>query len=219
MIAKELISNSIQPALASDTGESVLQKMQIYHISHLPIVSNDKILGIISEEDILINDSSAAIGSYKLNHHQGYSKEYDHVFDLMTKIGTLRLSLIPIVDDKENYLGVVTLEDVLKYFAVHFSFSESGSILVLETSMHNYLLSEIIRLAEADDISVLSCFITSIPDSFKIYITLKLNTQDILTYKASLERFGYEIYASFSESELGDSLQDRYDSLMSYLNI
>lgn len=219
MIAKELISNSIQPALASDIGESVLQKMQIYHISHLPIISNDKILGIISEEDILINDPNAEIGSYRLTHHQAYCKENDHIFDLMTKIGTLRLSLIPIVDDKENYLGVVTLEDVLKYFAVHFSFSESGSILVLETSMHNYLLSEIIRLAEADDISVLSSFITSVPDSFKIYITLKLNTQDILTYKASLERFGYEIYASFSESDLVDSLQDRYDSLMSYLNI
>ncbi len=220
MIAKELISTSIQPVRTSDTGEEVLQKMQIYHVSHLPIVNKSRILGIISEEDILINDPKEPVGLYRLTHHQAFCKERDHIFDLMTKLGTLQLSVIPIVDEvKEIYLGVVTLEDLLKYFAVHFSFTDPGSIIVLECFNHNYLLSEIIRLAEADDISVLSSFITSIPGSNKIYITLKTNAQDLNAYKASLERFGYIIHASFSDTEYSDSLLDRFDSLMTYLNI
>ena len=220
MIAKELISHSILPVKTSDTGEQVLERMQIYHVSHLPIVNNEKILGIISEDDILIHDPTESIGAYRLQHQQIYCSERDHIFDLMTKIGTFKLTLLPVIDtDNEVYIGVITLEDVLKYFAVQFSFTDPGSILVIETSGRNYLLSEIIRLAEGEDITVLSSFTTSMPDSNKVFITLKLNAQDIHTYKASLERFGYEIYATFSDGGFGDTLQERYDSLMSYLNI
>ncbi|MCZ2100284.1 MAG: CBS domain-containing protein [Chitinophagales bacterium] len=220
MTAKELLSQSILPVKTSDKGQLVLERMQVYHVSHLPIVNHDKLLGIVSEDDILIHNPDEAIGSYRLMHQQIQCTENDHIFDLMTKIGAFKLTLIPIVSkDNETYLGVVTLEDVLKYFAVQFSFTDPGSILVIETSVHNYLLSEIIRLAEAEDITVLSSFTTSLPNSNKVYITLKLNAQDIFAYKASLERFGYEVYATFSDAEFGDTLQDRYDSLMSYLNL
>jgi CBS domain-containing protein len=220
VIAKELISYSILPAQFTSTGEEVLQKMQIYHVSHLPIVEQGELIGLISEEDIFINNPDEAVGNYKIRHQQLFCKENDHIFDLMTKIGTYKLSLIPIVSkDTGSYIGVVTIEDVVKYFAVQFSFTDPGSILVIETSSHNYLLSEIIRLAEAEDITVLSSFTTAIPDSNRIFITIKLNAYDVLAYKASLERFGYEIYATFSDSELTETLQDRYDSLMSYLNI
>ncbi len=220
MIAKELISYSILPVENRDSGQDVLQKMQIYHVSHLPIVENGMLIGLISEEDIFIQNQDDPIGSYRIQHQQLFSKEHDHIFDLMTKIGTFKLSLIPIVSEENKaFIGVVTLEDVLKYFAVQFSFTDPGSILVIETSSHNYQLSEIIRLAEAEDITVLSSFTTSIPNSNKIFITLKLNAQDINNYKSSLERFGYEIYATFSDSEFSDTMQDRYDALMSYLNI
>lgn len=219
MIAKELISQTILPVHTSDTGEEVLHMMQVYHVRHLPIVNHEKLLGVISEEDILIHDTNEPIGSYRLSFLRPFAHENDHLFDVMAKIGRFQLTIIPIIDEEENYLGAITMEDLVKILARDFSFAEPGSILVIETTRSHYSLAEVARIAETEDVNILSSFVQAIPDTLRIYITLKLNRQDISAFKASLERFGYEIAATFSEIEYQDGLKERYDSLMSYLNV
>jgi hypothetical protein len=90
---------------------------------------------------------------------------------------------------------------------------------VIETARGNYSLSEIARLAESDDITLLSTFTHTVPDSQVIYVTLKVNRQDVSSFKAALERFGYQIAGVFSEVDYQDNLKERYDALMSYLNV
>lgn len=90
---------------------------------------------------------------------------------------------------------------------------------MIETSRENFSLSEIARIAESEEVTILSSFVNSVPDSFRLFITLKLNKQNIQAFKASLHRFGYDVYASFSEAEYSDDLKERYDSLMAYLNV
>jgi acetoin utilization protein AcuB len=219
VIAKDLISQTVLPVQTSDLGKEVLEHMKVYHLRHLPIVNHEQLLGVVSEDDILIHDENEAIGTYRLSFLRPFSFENEHLFEVMTKMGRMQLTIIPVIDKKENFLGVITMEDLLQYFSNHFSFSEPGSILVLETSRKHYSLSEIARIAESDDIIILSSFVNAIPDSHRVYVTLKLNRQDIQALKASLERFGYEISATFSEVEYHDGLKDRYDALMTYLNI
>ncbi|MBK8518956.1 MAG: CBS domain-containing protein [Saprospiraceae bacterium] len=219
MIANELISQTLFPVQTSDTGEEVLQQMQVYHVRHLPIVNHEQLLGVISEDDILIHEIKEAIGTYRLSFLRPYVIENEHLFEVMTKMGRFQLTVIPVIDKEENYLGVITMEDLLQYFATHFSFADPGSIIVIESARGHYSLAEIARVAESEDITILSSFINSIPDTNRIYITLKLNRQDVAGFKATLERFGYEVSASFSEMEYHDGLKDRFDSLMSYLNI
>ncbi len=219
MIAKELMSQTLFPVQTSDTGREVLQQMQIYHVRHLPIVNHEQLLGVISEDDILIHDVNESIGSYRLSFLRPYVTENEHLFEIMTKMGRFKLTVIPVIDINENYLGIITMEDLLQYFASHFSFADPGSIIVIETAKGNYSLAEIARIAESEDIIILSSFVNTIPDTNRIYLTLKLNRQDVSGFKATLERFGYEISASFSELDYQDGLKERYDALMSYLNI
>ncbi|MBK8669045.1 MAG: CBS domain-containing protein [Saprospiraceae bacterium] len=219
MVAKELISQTIFPIQTSDTGEEALNMMQVYHVRHLPIVNHEQLLGVVSEEDILIHDTREAVGTYRLSFLRPYCFENEHLFEVMTKMGRFQLTMIPVIDEHENYLGVITMEDLLQYFAMHFSFAEPGSILVIETSQGNYSLAEIARIAESEDVSILSSFVNTIPETSRIFITLKLNRQDINAFKSSLERFGYDISATFSEVGHHDGMRERFDSLMSYLNI
>jgi acetoin utilization protein AcuB len=219
VIAKDLISQTVLPVQTSDTGIEVLQQMKVYHLRHLPIVNHEQLLGVVSEDDVLIHDEDDAIGTYRLSFLRPFSFENEHLFEVMTKMGRMQLTIIPVIDKKEKFLGVITMEDLLQYFANHFSFAEPGSILVIETSRKHYSLSEIARIAESDDIIILSSFVNAIPDSHRVFVTLKLNRQDIQSLKASLERFGYEISATFAEAEYHDGLKDRYDALMTYLNI
>ena len=52
MITRKLISKEIQTITLEQSGAEALAIMQEYHLSHLAILSNNKLLGVISEEDI-----------------------------------------------------------------------------------------------------------------------------------------------------------------------
>lgn len=219
MIAKELISEEIVPLRTSDTGEDALAMMSEFHVRHLPIVNGSQLIGLISEDEIFEFDSDESVGSYNLAMAHPFVYDKNHIYEIMRLLNEYKLSLIPVVDKNQTYLGVVTLEDLLKYFAESASFGEHGSVIVLTVNRFNYSLSQIARIVESENTVILNSFITSTPDSTELDITLKLNRSDISKILASFQRFDYEIKASFSESEYIDSLQEHYDSLMSYLSV
>lgn len=219
MIARDLISEDIVPLKTSNTGEDALALMSDFHVRHLPIVNNRQLLGLISEDEIMEYDTDEPVGSYELKMLHPYVHDRDHIYDIMRLLNEYRLTMIPVVDKEQNYLGVVSLHDLLKYFAESASFSEHGSVIVLSVNRHNYSLSQIARIVESEGAVILNSFITSSPDSTELQITLKINRPDIAKILASFARFDYQITASFSETEYMDSLQEHYDSFMSYMNV
>lgn len=196
-----------------------LVSMENFNVRHLPIVNNSQLLGVISEDDILVHNINEPIGSYQLSLLHAFVKKSDHLYEVMRLLAEHQLTIVPVVDETGNYIGMVSLEDVLNYFAKTAAFSDSGSIVVLEFQQHSYSLAEIARQVEAEGASILSTFVTSHPESSVVEVTLKINRQDIRNIIASFERFGYVINASFNEEEYLESLQERYDALMNYLNV
>ncbi|KGE89256.1 MAG: CBS domain-containing protein [Phaeodactylibacter xiamenensis] len=219
MTAQQLISDSIIPLRTSETGDTALGIMNDFYVRHLPIVNDKQLLGLISEEDILEHDAHEPVGSYQLSLIRPYVKYNDHLYEILRLIAEYHLTLIPVVDEEENYIGLVTMEDVLQYFTKTASFSEPGSIVVLEMSRHDYQLSQIAQIVESENAAVLSAFITTSLDSIRVDVTIKINRQNIQNILATFERYEYEVKASFNEIEYLDSLRDRYDSLMAYLNV
>jgi len=219
MIAENLISNSIIPLRTSDTGEEALSVMNDFYIKHLPIVNNKQLLGLISEDDILNYDIAEPVGSYRLSMRRPYARANDHIYEVMRLLAEYELTVVPVVDHEDNYIGLIAQDDLLRFFANTGAFVEPGSIVVLEMSKRDYVLSEIARIVESENAIILSSFITSTPDSTRMDVTIKINHQNIQSIIATFERFDYEIKASFNESDYVDSLRERYDALMSYLNV
>ena len=219
MIASELISEIVAPLTENDSGEEALTIMHVYHVKHLPIVQGDRFMAMISEDDILNNKVEDKIGTYQLRKSDAYAKMNDHLFDVMSNMAKSRLTTIPVIDKNEVYQGMILQEDIVQFYANSFSFSEPGSIIVLETIKSNYSLAQIAHVVESEGITLLSSFITSEPDSNAIYVTLKLNKREVDKIVATLERYEYIIKASFVDEEKTEGLKDRYDSLMRYLNV
>lgn len=219
MIASKLISQTVSPLRTSDLGEEAITIMNIFHVKHLPIVNNEQLLGVISEEEILNHDLNEAIGSYQLSMRRPYSNMDDHMFDVMAVMGENSLTVIPVVNDSGDYKGLITQDDIIQFYANSFSFTENGSILVIKTSKRDYSLAEISRIIEMENAAILSAFLTQSSDSEEILVTIKLNVLDIQRIIATLERYEYTIKATFSETEYLDSLKERYDSLMHFLNV
>lgn len=219
MIAEELVSDEIIPLRTSDTGEEGLGMMNEFYVRHLPIVNNQQLLGLISEDDILNFDATEPVGSYSLSLSHPYVHSRDHIYEVMRVLAEYQLTLVAVVDEEGNYAGVVTQEDLLRYFASMAAFSDPGSIIVLETHRHDYSLAEIARIVESENAVILSSFVSSALDDTEITVTIKVNTQNINAISATFTRFNYIIKASFNEAEYLDTLKERFDSLMSYLNV
>ncbi|MGI8894013.1 MAG: CBS domain-containing protein [Bacteroidia bacterium] len=220
MLARELIKDVIPPLRTSDTGLKALSWMEEFRVSHLPIVNNVKFLGLISYDDILsLNSPSEPLGNHSLSLDRPFVFDHQNIYDVVKLVSKLDLTLIPVLLSDEQYLGVITLPDLVTNFAAIESVHDPGGIIVLELNKNDYVLSEIAHIIESNDAKILSTFITSNPDSSKLELTLKINKIDLSRITASFNRYNYEIKATYHESEHDTDLQDRYDSFMNYLNI
>jgi acetoin utilization protein AcuB len=220
MIAQELISTELIPLFPSDSGQEALDTMSDFYIKHLPIVENGQLLGILSEEDVLNNDVEEGIGTYELSLPKITVKGSDHIFDVMRVLVEHQLTTVPVVDKNGQYMGLIYQEDLLHEFAKTESFAEPGAIIVLEVHKRNYSLSEIARIVESEHAIILNASVTSQPESDFMEITIKINRFEIQRIVATFERYKYEIKATFSlTDDYKDALQERYDALMSYLNV
>ena len=219
MIAKELISNLMIPLIPEDKAEQALSMMSIYYVKHLPVVKNGILLGILSEEDLTTVDPQTQVREITISNTYVYANATDHVFEVLGRLAENKTTVIPVVDDDEKFLGLISQENLLNYYANSFSFKEPGSIIVIETTRRGYSLSELARVIELENAIILASFITTIPDSEVTLLTIKVNHQEISNLISALERYDYKIKASFTEEKYVDDLKDRYDQLMSYLNV
>jgi acetoin utilization protein AcuB len=118
MLAKELISDLVPPLKTSDTGLKALSMMEIYRISHLPIVNNLEFLGLISDTDIYdMNMADEPIGNHQLSLFSPYVTSDQHIFEVIELVGRLKLTVVPVLDEKKNYLGLILMSDLLHHFA------------------------------------------------------------------------------------------------------
>ena len=219
MYASSLISSDFIPLKTSDTGEDALSIMADYNVGHLPIVNDKQLLGLISQDDILLNDISEPVGSFHLSLLQPFVKADDHIFDVMKLLGQEQLSVIPVVDNDENYLGLITEKKLMEFFAQTASFTEPGSLIVLEMPKQDYSLAQISQIVESEGSVVLSSFVTTDLKTTLVDVTIKVRSLQIHTIIASLERYGYNIKATFQEEDFYSNLQENYDALISYLNM
>ncbi len=220
MIAKNLITDGILPLKTSDTGKTALSWMEEYKVSHLPIVNNQEFLGLISELDIYdLNSFDEPLGNHKLSLNNPYVFETQHIYDVLKLVAEQNLSVVPVLGEKGNYQGSITLLNLVKHFARALSVDNPGGILVLEMTYNNYSLTELAKIVEENDAKILSTFLINHSNSTKLDVFLKLNTTGISSIIKTFERYDYFVKASYGPEDDLDDLRERYDSLMNYLNV
>jgi acetoin utilization protein AcuB len=220
MLVKELITGEILPLKTSDTCAFALAQMEDNRVHHLPVVNDRELLGLISEFDITNHGGGDdPIGSIPLSLSNASLNDYQHIFDVFKIITEMKLSLIPVTDDKGNYLGIITISNLIEYFTKNTSMLNPGGIIILEMTENNYSLREITQIVESNDAKILNMCVTSHEDSILMDVTIKLNVMDIVPVIQTFQRYNYSIKATFGERDDLNELRDRYDSLMNYLNI
>lgn len=220
MTARTLIAHDIPALTVEQTGREAFHMLNDYHVKHLPVVANGKLVGLLSEEDIFNHKLSSPLSEHDFTVLPLFQvSENEHVFEVIKIMGLHRLTVIPVVDVDGKYLGLVQQNDVLRYFAHTASLAEHGAVLVLEMPRRDYALSTIARIFEEEKVNILSAFVTSVSNEEQIELTLKLDRLDLSRAIASLERHEFEVKESFGETDRSELLRERYDALMHYLNV
>ncbi len=220
MIAIDLVSDIIVPLKTSDSIAAAKAMMNEYKVSHLPVVNNYSYLGLLSEEDFEPGaEESMPVGNVKLSLNRPLVEGTRNIYDVIRMISELDLTLLPVVDAKDNFAGAISLQSLSQGLARFAAIYHPGAVIILEMSQNDYSLSEISQIVESNDLKVLSLNISSSVDSTNMEVILKLNKHDISGLMQTFNRYGYNVRAAFGEEEDPGDLRDRYDSLMNYLNI
>ena len=194
--------------------------MEEFKVSHLPVLKSGNFVGVISESDILDKmDLEKTLDELFQHLPRPYVIASDHIYQILSRVSELKLSVIPILDQSENYIGCTTVQHLMSLIANTGSIKENGGILVLEMAHSDYSMAQIAQIVESNDAKILSSYIMSSPDSTNIEVTLKINKIELDAIIRTFERYDYIIKASFQKSVYQEDLIYRYDALMNYLNL
>ena len=223
MIAENLITESIPTVTLDEIGSKVLTLMEIFRVSHLPVVVGKEYFGVVSDKDIYdaenINEKiEKYISPILLQPHVHVNQ---HIFEVVSVALGCGVSLVPVLELDHSYLGSITRMDLAFKLMELFSSNEPGGIIVLELTEINYSLSQISQIIEGNDARILSLYIhRPSPSSKELDITIKVNVVDLSGIIQTFTRYDYMIKATYmDQSQIKNLYDDRYDQFMRYINV
>ncbi|HLU94972.1 MAG TPA: CBS domain-containing protein [Membranihabitans sp.] len=218
MIAKEIISTNFKLASISNTVDEGLEIMDQNKTRHLPLLKSKAFLTIIDEDTLRSANPGTILSEFTKSGVRTFVRSNDHMLEAAKKMHNEQLTLIPVLDEDDTFLGVITSEKLFNTVVSTYDLHSEGSLLIIEIPQQDYHLSELIRILELESVHIFSVLVSrQMYTNFEI--TLKTDLKDINSIIQTLERYSYKVKAYYEDTNYSHQLKDRYESLMSYLNV
>ncbi len=220
MLIRELISHSLPALHLHDKVFNALQMMNDCHVSHLAVEEDDKFIGLVSEESLMqAPDETMEIRELIESFPVIFINENDHFLKALQVAVENRLSIVPVVGENKELIGVVGYRELLKQASEFMNIKEPGGLIVLEMESNNYSFSEISRLVETNDAQIKQLNSYTDPQTGLMQVTIKLNKTEIADIVATFQRYEYNVKYYFGEELYENELRSNYDNLMNYLRL
>jgi acetoin utilization protein AcuB len=220
MLTTELINNNIPRLKLLDSIGKALQLINDYRVTHLPVASDDKFLGLISEDDLMdAEDDRATIQVLENSFIKAFVKENEHFLNAVNCSNRYDTSVVPVVNEEQELVGVITVTDLLKALGDFSGANEIGGIIVMEMERSQFAISEISRIVESNDATILHLNTTVHPETGMLTVTLHLNKKEISAIVSSFERYEYDVIYYFGDEKFENEIHINYRHLMNYLDI
>jgi CBS domain-containing protein len=219
MFAGQLISQSIPFLHLDDTAAKALQQMNDFHVLHLPVVADEKYIGLISEETLLDNDEKMLLQHLYADFIKPFVRETDFFLLAVKQAKEMFLSVVPVIAEEDELLGVISRDDLFRQLSIFSGIDEQGGVIVLEMEKNDYSLGALNRLIESND-----AYITQLNSFFEaatqlLIVTIRINKTEISDIVATLQRHEYNIRYYNGEELYQNELQRNLEHLMNYLNV
>ena len=220
MLTGNLQTQTLPYLHLSDKVYQALELMNENHVEHLPIVDGEKYVGVISEDDLSqAENEHSTLEEFKQSISNPSVKDDEHVLKAIQVAVQNALTVVPIVGEENELVGVVTYADLLKYSSEFMSLNEPGGLIVLEMESKDYSFNEVSRLIESNDAQIKQLNTNVDPETGLMEVTIKVNKTEISDIVASFQRHEYNVKYYFGEEFFENELRTNYDNLMNYLKI
>lgn len=220
MLTIELINNNIPRLQLKDSVSKALRLISDFRITHLPVVKNDKFLGLISEEDLLDQDEpNMPIELMQENFIHAAVHDNAHFLNAVTCSNEIESTVVAVINEEGELMGVITTDDLLKTIGNFAGTNEIGGIIVLEMERSQFSISEISRIVESSDATILHLNTTIHDETGMLTVTLHINKKEISAIVATFERYDFDVIYYFGNENFENEIHSNYRHLMNYLDI
>jgi len=215
---EDIIKTDVSPLYINESGINSLSIMDQLKVNQLPVIDLQKnFLGIINDEIIMeLEDLNDPLFVLKKKFDFKFILRGSHLFEAMKIISQNNLVNLPVVDKNYNYIGLISIIDVLKAFNIYDDYISNKFIIVISSTQKNYILSEIYRIIE-DNNGIVNKFWRVIKND-KVELNLIIDSERKERIIRALERYNYKISACFFDYDIKDNFEDNFESLYKYLN-
>jgi acetoin utilization protein AcuB len=220
MLTRELINNNIPRLQLQDSVGKALQLINDFRISHLPVVAEDKFLGLVSEDDLLdAKDERVSIEALQDTFLNAAVRGDVHFLNAVNSMIQFDTTVVPVINEEKYFEGVITTPDLLKTLGNFAGANEIGGIIVIEMERSQFAISEISRIVESNDCTILHLNSTTDAVSGILTVTLHINKREIAAVVATFERYDYDVTYYFGTEKFENEIGSNYQNLMNYLDI
>jgi len=220
MLTIDLINTNIPRLQLKDTVGKALQLIADFRVSHLPVVDDDTFLGLVSEDDLMDQEESKMpIELMQESFIQAAVHDNEHFLNAVTCSNQLESTVVPVINEENELMGVITTDELLKTLGNFAGTNEIGGIIVLEMERSQFAISEISRIVESNDATILHLNSTIHPETGMLTVTLHINKKEISAITATFERYEFDVIYYFGNEKFENEVHSNYRHLMNYLDI
>lgn len=215
------IADNLFPSInIFDTIAKTVDLMTELKTSELPVVSEGKFLGIVTDKDVEEEENkNLSLETIQPRLIPAQVNQNLHFLKAATVQNLHQTGLIAVVNEANELSGTISSEALSVALGNLCGSSEFGAMIVLEIERSRYTIAEINSIIESDGAMILHLNATSIPGSDLLNITLQINKKEVATIIATFERYEYSVLYYSGEELFENEISSNYHNLMNYLAI
>ena len=219
MLANELISTSYPTVNPDDKIHVALQLMDDFDIVHIPVVDHEKFIGLLSKDDLLDVNEDAPIKAAMEDLMIKSVKGTEYFLSAVKLASQNNLSMVPVVNNENDWLGAISIAELLKAIVKFSGTEEPGALIILEMERKSYSFGEISRLVETNDAHITQLNTYTEIETGLLIVTIKLNKLEVSDILSTFQRYDYSVRYFIGEQHYENELKYNYDHLMTYLKV
>lgn len=219
MLASQLLQQTFPSLHITDKVGFALQLMEDYDVQHLPIINEEKLIGIIAKDDLLDENEGHVLLTLEESFIKASVKKDEFILAALKTITENELSILPVINESDELVGNISLNILLQQVSKYLGTDEPGGIIVLEIERRNFSFGEISRLVETNDAYITQLNSYTEAETGLVVVAVKINKVEISDILATFQRYDYVVKYYFGEEQFANELKENYNHLMSYLNL
>lgn len=220
MLLNQLVSADVPVVAPSDSVDYISSLFFASQLHQIPVIESSLYLGLIDSKDL--NNLQNEPEELNLHLYENFKPAINinaHPYEALRIIHHHELSILPVLNDDNEYAGSLTKDGLLKYLIENINIDVNGGIIVLEMEPRNYSLAQIARICENEQVLILGAQAKTNHMTAKLEVTIKTNSTDLSAVVQALERYEYSVLDTYGDQKIENDISDRYKLLMNYINM